>query len=302
MALTRVATIPLNMKLSEANMRLQAKMADAQTQQATGLKSIDYKDISRDTQRLLAVESTKEQLKSYSDNGILVLNQVNIAYDTFNEMDKVGNSVLQGLTAALGGGQVDPAVTTAQAQIAMNEFASLLNYKVAGRYLFAGTDTDTRPVDLADPGWIAQTPPSVANTTYYQGNNATLSVQLSETLTVNYGVRADQAPFEQILRGFNLMVNNPGSNAAYSEALDLIRDGIGFLADVRAQLSANAKTIEDQNVRNQEDIANLNELISGMKEVDLASVTVELKNIETQLQASYSASVMLLKLSLTNFL
>ncbi len=303
MALTRVASIPLTMKLSEANMRLQARMADAQTQQATGLKSIDYKDISRDTQRLLAIESTKDQLKSYSDNGILVLNQVNIAYDTFGEMDKVGNSVLQGLTAALGGDSVQPAVTTAQAQIALNEFSSLLNYKVAGRYLFAGTDTDTAPVDLTDPAWTPQVIlPSTPNTSYYQGNNTTLSVQLSETLTVNYGVTADQAPFEQILRSFNVIINNPGNKTAYAEALDLLRDGIGYLADVRAQLSANAKTIEDQNVRNQEDIANLDELISGIKEVDLPSVTVELKNIETQLQASYSASVMLLRLSLTNFL
>lgn len=303
MSLTRVASIPLTMKLTEANMRLQAKMADAQTQQATGLKSVDYKDISRDTQRLLAIEGTSDQLKSYSDNGVLVLNQVNIAYDAFGEMDKVGNSVLAGLTAALGGDSVQPAVTTAQAQTALNEFASLLNTKVAGRYLFAGTDTDTRPVDLTDPAWTPQVIlPSTPNASYYQGNTTKLSVQLSETLTVDYGVTADQAPFEQILRSFNVIINNPGNKTAYAEALDLLRDGIGYLADVRAQLSANAKTIEDQNVRNQEDIANLGELVSGIKEVDLPSVTVALKNIETQLQASYSASVMLLKLSLTNFI
>lgn len=303
MTLTRVATVPLTAKLNDANMRLQARMADAQTQQATGLKSVDYKDISRDTQRLLALESSQDQLKSYSDNGVLVLNQVNIAYDTFGEMDKVGNSVLSGLTAALGGDSVTPAVTTAQAQVALNEFAALLNTRVAGRYLFAGTDTDTRPVDLTDPAWTPQVVlPSTPNSSYYQGNQTKLSVQLSETLTVNYGVTADQGAFEQILRSFNIIINNPGNKTAYAEALDLLRDGIGFLADVRGTLSANAKTIEDQNTRNQEDITNLAELISGIKEVDLPSVTVTLKNIETQLEASYSASVTLLRLSLTNYL
>jgi flagellar hook-associated protein 3 FlgL len=178
----------------------------------------------------------------------------------------------------------------------------MLNLKMAGRHLFAGTDIDTKPVDLSDPLWVAQTPPSVPNTSYYKGNTSRLSVQLSETLTVNYGVLASDPAFEQILRSLNLIVNNPGNKTAYAEALDLMREGLGGLADIRAQLSANAKTIEDQSVRNEEDIINLTELVSGFKHADLPAVTVELKSIEAQLQASYSASVMLLRMSLSNFL
>lgn len=302
MGLSRVATTTLTNLLMSDNMRLQSRMGDVQTQLSTGLKTLDYKDISRDTQRLLSLESARDKLTSYSDNGKLVLNQVNIAYDTFGRMDELGNTVLQGLTAALGGDNVDPAVTTAQAQIAMNEFASLLNLKVADRHLFAGTDIDTTPVDLTDPAWPAQTSPSVADTDYYQGNGTKLSVQLSETLTVKYGILASDPAFEQILRGFNLVANNPGDKVAYAEAFDLIKDGINKLADIRGQLSANAKSIEDQNVRNEEDIANLNEVISGIKETDIPAATVQLKQLETQIQASYSASVTLMRLSLTNYL
>lgn len=302
MVLTRVASMLLNSRLSEDNMRLQSNLANVQTQLATGLKSLDYKDISRETQSLLAIEAAKSQLQTFSDNGNLVLNQVNIAYDTFGRMDELGNTVLSGLTAALGGNNVSSSVTTSQAQIAMNEFASLLNLKVANRHLFGGTDIDTLPVDLTDPAWVPQAPPSVANTGYYQGNSTLLSVQLSETLTVTYGVLASDPTFETMLRAFNLVVNNPGNKTAYAEAFDLLKNGIGMLADIRATLSANAKTIEEQNVRNQEDMANLAELIAGIKETDIPAATVQLKSYETQLQASYSASVTLLRLSLTNFL
>ena len=222
MVLIRVASTPLTAKLVADNMRLQARMADAQGQQATGLKSVDYKDISRDAERILALESAQDQLKSYTDSGTLVLNQVNIAYDTFGRMEEMGNSVLQGLTAALGGDNVASAVTTSQAQIALNEFVSMLNTKMAGRHLFAGTDIDTKPVDTSDPLWVAQTSPSVANTSYYQGNTTKLSVQLSETLTVNYGVLASDPAFEQILRSLNLIINNAGNKTAYAEALDLL--------------------------------------------------------------------------------
>lgn len=302
MVLSRVASMVLTTRLNNDNMRLQSNMANVQTQLATGLKSLDYKDISRETQRLLAVEAAKSQLQTFSDNGNLVLNQVNIAYDTFGRMDELGNTVLSGLTAALGGDNVDPAVTTSQAQIAMNEFASLLNLKVANRHLFAGTDIDTIPVNVNDPAWPVQTTPSTPDTNYYQGNNTRLSVQLSETLTVTYGVLASDPAFEKMLRSFNLVANNPGDKVAYAEAFDLLKSGIEDLADIRGILSANAKTIEEQNVRNEEDMANLSELIAGIKEVDIPAATVRLKSLEVQLQASYSASVTLLRLSLTNFL
>lgn len=302
MTLSRIATTTLTNMLLSDNMRLQSRLGNVQTQLSTGLKSLDYKDISRDAQRLLSLESARSKLQSYSDNGKLVLNQVNIAYDAFGRMDELGSTVLQGLTAALGGDNVDPAVTTAQAQIAMNEFASLLNLKVADRHLFAGTDTDTKPVDLTNPAWPAQTTPSVPDTDYYQGNSTRLSVQLSETLTVQYGVLASDPAFEEILRSFNLIANNPGNKVAYAEALDLLKGGINKLADIRGQLSANAKTIEDQNVRNEEDMANLDELISSIKETDIPAATVQLKTLETQIQASYAASTTLLKLSLVNYL
>lgn len=302
MTLSRVATVSLTNLLLSDNLRLQSSLGDVQTQLATGLKTLDYKDISRETQRLLSLESTREKLISYSDNGKQVLNQVNIAYSTFGSMDEICNTMLTGLTAALGGNTVAPSVTTSQAQIAMNEFSALLNIKVADRHLFAGTDIDTIPVDTTDPLWPAQTSPSTADTDYYQGNNVRNSVQLSETLTIQYGILASDPPFEQILRGFNLVANNPGNQTAYAEALDLIKGGISGLADIRGRLSANAKTIEDQNVRNEEDIANLTEVISNIKQTDIPAATVQLKSLETQIQASYSASVTLLKLSLVNFL
>lgn len=302
MTLSRVSTMSLTNQLLTDNMRLQSMLGDVQTQLSTGLKTLDYKDISRETQRLLALESTKEKLLSYSDNGVQVLNLVNTAYGTFGSMDGIANTMLTGLTAALGGNSVDPAVTTSQAQIALNEITALLNIKVADRHLFAGTDIDTSPVDLTDPAWPIQTTPSTPSNAYYQGNTTRTSVQLSETLTIQYGVLASDPPFEQILRALNLIINNPGDKPAYGEALDLIKAGIGGLADIRGQLSANAKTIEDQNVRNEEDIANLSEIIGTLKQVDIPAATVQLKSIETQLQASYSASVTLLRLSLVNFL
>jgi flagellar hook-associated protein 3 FlgL len=189
--LSRIATFPFTSGMIADNMRLQVKYAEINTQIATGLKSQDYKGIARDAQRLLGLESTKSQLEGYIENGKLILQENNIMYDTINRMTDLGNSMLSGLTAALGGNFVNVAVTTSQAQIGMNEMAGLLNLQVAGRHMFSGSDIDTAPVDLTDPLWVAQAPPSVPDTNYYQGNSTILSVQLSDTYTVNYGILAN---------------------------------------------------------------------------------------------------------------
>lgn len=302
MTLSRVATISQTNRLIEDNMRLQSKLANTQIQMSTGLKTTDYKDIASDTQRLLSLERVKEQLDGYSVNGKIILNQVNLAYDVLESMDDGLNTMLQGLVATNSGNFVPVNVTTNIATNGLNEFVSLLNTRIGDRYIFSGTDIDTRPVDITDPLWPAQAPPSVADFDYYQGNTTTAPVQLSETLTVNYSLLANDPAFEKALRAFNLVINNPGNAVAYTEATDLIHQSLREISSLRGSMSSVAKTIEDQNVRNDEDIVNLDVIISDIKEVDLAAASVDLQNYQTQLEASYSASIRLLRLSLTNFL
>jgi flagellar hook-associated protein 3 FlgL len=300
--LSRIATFPFTNGMIADNMRLQVKYADVNTQIATGLKSQDYKGIARDAQRLLGIESAKSQLEGYIENGKLIQQEMNIMYDAVGRMVDLSNSMLQGLTAALGGNFVDPAVTTSQAQIGMNEMAGLLNLQAAGRHLFAGSDIDTTPVDLTDPLWVAQVPPSVPDTNYYQGNSTILAVQLSETYTVSYGFLANNSAFEEILRAYNLIVNNPGSQTAYQEASGLLQSGIDGMANIMGQMSSISLSIEEQTLRNEEDIVNLKELITSLKEVDLPTASVEMTEVQTQMEAAYSASIKVLQMSLTNYI
>ncbi|HRK96946.1 MAG: flagellin [Alphaproteobacteria bacterium] len=298
----RVATYPYTTSMIADNMRLQVKYADINTQISSGLKSQNYKGISRDTQYLLSVESAVDRLDAYNTNGNIVLATVNTIYEALGQVENMANSVLAAITAALGGGQVPTAVTTAQAQNALNETASVLNLQIASRYVFAGSDIDTPPVDLTDPAWVPQTSPSVVNSNYYQGNSSVLSVQLSESYSVSYGVKADSSAFEELLRAYNLVVNNPGSTAELSEASGLIQQAIDNLATIRSNLSINSRSIEDQINQNEQDKVYLKELVSTIKEVDLPSASVQLTEVQTQMEASYTASVRILNLNLHDYL
>ncbi|MFA7276652.1 MAG: flagellin [Pseudobdellovibrionaceae bacterium] len=298
----RVATFAYTNTILESNMRLQSQYSDINTQISSGLKSQDYKGIARDSQYLLAVESSTDRLMAYNSNSNTVLATVNTMYSTMTELLNVANSMLTTVTAALGGDQVPSAVTAAAAQNALDNVEGFLNLSIAGRYVFAGTDVSRPPVDLTDPGWTAQTSPSVANTSYYQGNTALVDVQISETQTISYGVLASNPAFEGLLRAFNLVFNNPGSATELREASGLIQQAVDDIANVQSILATKSNTIERQIDKNEQDKVYLEQLSSSIKEVDIPTASVQLTEAQTQLEAAYSASVRVLNLSLVNYL
>lgn len=298
----RVATFSFSNQMISENMRLQTKYADVNTQVSSGLKSQDYKGIARDTQYLLAVESSQTKLSAYNANGNTALSNINIMYSTLGKMEEMANLMLSNVTTALGGTGVTGPIMKSQADNALLETAGLLNMKVAGRHLFAGSDIDTTPVNLSDPAWVPQTAPSTVNSTYYQGNATITAVQVSETYTVSYGVTASNPAFEKLLRAYNVLSNNPASAPDKTEALSLIKGAIDDIANIRGVLSTQAKSVEDQIDKNAQDTSYLKELSSSIKEVDIPSASVTLTEVQGQLEASYSASVRILQLSLVNYL
>ena len=298
----RIATYPATNRIIMENMRLQAQLADTQVQMSTGLKSVTYKGIASDAQRLLSIERNVTNLKNYNASAVTVGNNINIAYNSVKSILDLTNNYLSTLTQALGGASLDPQVVKNQGDILIQEVVGLLNVQSGGRYLFAGSNIDTPPVDITDPGWTAQTTPSTPNTSYYQGDAYVQSGQLSESLTINYGFNADHPGFEKLLRGLNLAINNPGNKAALGESLDLLRESVGDMGNVYSQMSTFARTVENQNQRNEEDMATLNNIVGNIKGIDIAETTVRQTEIETQIQASYASSVKILNLRLIDYI
>lgn len=298
----RVATFAYTNAMVNENMRLQTKYSGINTQISSGLISQDYKGIAKDSQYLMAVESSQSKLTTYNSNANSTMATVNIMYTNLGNISDMANSMLSNVTAALGGNQVPAAIMASQANNALNETSGLLNQKIAGRYIFSGSDTDTAPVNLSDPAWTPQTSPSVFNASYYQGNNAILSTQVSETSTIGYGITANNPALEGLFRAYNLIANNPGSPTELSEASTLIQKAIDDIGNLRGALSVKAKSMEDQIDKNEQDNSYLQELSSNIKEVDIPSASVSLTEVQSQLEASYAASVRILNMNLVNYL
>lgn len=299
--ITRVATFAMSERMLEASMRTQSRMSEAQLQQASGAVSTDYGGLGRSAGTLVSLEVSLARSKSQSSAAAEAGNRVQVMYDAVGSMSELMSSFRTSLSSAISAGGDDDATLAATAQSFLDEFASLLNTRFEGRYLFAGSDTGTAPVDLSA---YAATDAATQDTSYYQGNSVKASVALSSERTLTYGVTGDASAFEQALRALSAVANatTPPDTETLQAISDLTVDAIDQLAVVQAKLSIDAATLERSTTAQTDYQDEATSLITAINGADVTALAVELSSYETQLQASYAALAKVQSLNLMDYL
>lgn len=145
---------------------------------------------------------------------------------------------------------------------------------------------------------------------------ATATAQVSATRVLNIGVQANEAPIRAVLSGLAMVAaessaggaaGTPGAqhvNALADRARNLLvsdtaKDGVPGIA---ADLGLASSTLANTKASNRESRAALEGSLDGVDTVSAESVTAQLLQLQTQLQASYQVTSMLSKLTLVNYL
>ncbi len=298
----RVSTFTFSNRLNSENLRIQRELNTAQLQIASGKKSINFKGISGDVQRLLSSESDLARISTQNIVAQTAQSRINQMFSSMGSMLDLANNFAQTLAQNLSGNLTTPNDLQAIATNSEQALAALLNVNLGGRYLFSGSQIDIPPVDLTDPLYIPQIVPSVPNVAYYQGDNVQQSVTVADGYTLDYGVFADDIGFERLLRAMNLAANNSNNTVAISEALGLVNQAVDDIATRRTDISSKATLIEAQIRNNNDEVGLLQDIISSLEDTDLAEASVRLTQFETQLEASYATTARVLRLNLHDFI
>jgi len=301
----RIASFVQTGNIISGNMRLQSLYGDVNKQIASGLKSQGFTGI-EDSKRLLNLESDYERITQQTENTVIASDRVDIMYDAVRSIVEQSQKFMGDLSASISGYGSQGGDLSNIAQTNLLQVAGQLNTVIEGRHLFAGSATKTVPVDLNAVGFGGQLfvlpGPSVSNTNYYQGNNYTQTVESSDGFNVDYGVTADNPAFELIIRAYDLVITNPTDADTLQEAIRVLQLGIDQTAILNANISQEAQVLESQEITNLEELNILDTQIVSIREVDLAGATVQLSQIEAQLEASYSATAKLLRLSIVDYI
>lgn len=297
----RISSFTQTSQLLDNNLRIQSKYAEGQVQISTGLKSETYDGIAADTNQILNLESEYAQLTAQAENAEIALGRTELMFDALTNVIDVAQGFLGNLNSA-SSGLLDSAQIATLAETALNQVAAALNVQIGGRYVLSGSDSQTAPVDLNAAGFGGAVIPSVADTSYYQGNTYIQSVEASNGFTVNYGLTADDTGIEQIIRALDLVRTTPGDAATLQEASTVLNAGLDALIITKAEVGQSSQALTQAIDNNLEQINLVDNLITNLKEVDLAEVSIKLQELSAQLEASYVVTTDLIRLNLVDFL
>ncbi len=222
---------------------------------------------------------------------------------------------------------------TAEASNTLQSLFSTLNSEIAGRSLFAGNTTDTRPLadvdavlaDLTAAITGASTPadilaqtvawfadPAGFATSAYQGSSVPLSgFALSPDETVNLDVRATDPGLTRAMASVAAasLASDPvfALSSAEQSALfalsgqDLLANQ-DALVEVRARVGMVEARIDQSTARNAAVMTSLNMAKNSLLEADPFETATKLEEAQFQLQSLYSVTVSMSQLSLVNYL
>jgi flagellar hook-associated protein 3 FlgL len=312
--MTRIATATENALVLFYMQQNMSTANQLNTQITTGLTGQTYSQIAPQASQLVDLRTEAAQQQGFMNT----IDQVGTGMQTMDlSLTQITKAVVSFRSlipnGAFSGAQPDIA---SQAKLLMTQIGGFLNIQDGNSYIFGGTNTASPPVDLSNlPVGAAATltqpvngPP--ASNGYYAGGAATAPVRIDTRVTVDYGITAnDSQTFEPLMRVLNFITQNapfsstnPVDQANLSKAGQMLDQATTALNNMQGKLGLQQQQVNDEKSVHTTTLNIAQNGITNIVQVDQATAITQLQTLETQIQASFTATSQLSKLSLVNFM
>jgi len=302
--MSRVSNIGQHERMVSLIMQTQERANAAELQIASGRKAQNYAGIARDAVRLVEMETTHVRVNQYISNNKLVDDRLQLMESSVGQIFSVMTRFKTLLVNALNQGNATELDLPNQASEALDQIATLLNVDLDGRHLFAGSKTNTEPVDLtALPGAYVVPTSDGDSAAYYQGDSVDLSVRADDNLDLAYGVRASETGFEQAIRALDVVVKGaPTDRTMLNHALDVVNTALDNIADVRTRIGNTRTSLTEIEKTHQDFVLFAEETIGDLENTDIPIAITRLNEAQVSLQASYMTLSRLSQITLMQFI
>ena len=305
--MVRVSNYALH-TVSLANMQaVQSRLAEHNVAISSGKVAQRYSGIAPESGRLVNLESLLQELNQFKENNDLVDTRLQAMESATSQMFDIASQIRTQLVQAMNPGNAEVMPLNELAQSLLEQVGSLLNTEHNGRHLFAGSKTNTPPVDLNAAGFLPPPAvPSTADTLYYQGDATQLSTRADENVTVNYGVTADETGFEELIRALHIAANVttapvPDTNRI-NEALRVAELAVNDIPPIIARIGGSRAALESATKSHDDRMLYTQQTISDLENVDVTEAITLMSQDEITLEASFAMLAQMRSVSLLNFL
>jgi flagellar hook-associated protein 3 FlgL len=187
---------------------VQAQYVQAETQESSGLIASDFATLGgAASSEMLNLEDGIAQSQTWASDATTVGSATQSMYTALGNMATTLGTLETTISGAAS--EADTSTLYSSAQEIQNTLVTEMNTQQAGSYVFAGTNTGEAPVSLSSYQTSSYYGGSGTGTcyNYYTGNSDIQSVRVSAQQTVDYGVTANNAGFEEALRASQLVMD-----------------------------------------------------------------------------------------------
>ncbi len=151
-----ISSLAMSQTLRYQVMRMQVELAQRTQESQTGRVADVGVALGAHAGRNLSMSRNIERLSGLMDANTLAANRLSASQDAMTQIGDLGQNLLASLTAANSSSD-QVSVAQGEAERVLKSMTSLLNTNLNGEYLFAGINTDVKPVaDFSDPSSAAK--------------------------------------------------------------------------------------------------------------------------------------------------
>jgi flagellar hook-associated protein 3 FlgL len=148
--MTSISTYGQHMRMQTQNLLIQERQTNLSVQVATGKITQVYGGLGVDARTSIDLRSHVKELETYQKNIDMAELRVTSMVEAMTRIKDVARDLQTQLTKLSGQANPNMKVLNDLAKTGFEEVVNMLNTKVDGRYLFAGSDTDNAPVTDPD--------------------------------------------------------------------------------------------------------------------------------------------------------
>ena len=146
MKATSVSSAAMSNAQRYSQMRMQSDLVKAQKEATTGTVADVGLALGGRTAQAVTFSRDLDRLNVIIDSNALVTARLTSTQNSLGQLSDVAQDLLTALTSAASGDS-SSTITHDAGKAAVQQLTSILNTSVNGEYLFAGTNTDVKPVD-----------------------------------------------------------------------------------------------------------------------------------------------------------
>lgn len=323
--MTYVSTLGLQILMTNALQKEQKDLSKLNEQLASGKRNANLTDyLPLQARQLMDFQNSVTAKDAYVSGLKAVQTRLQMYDSTLSDLESIAADAK---SLASQNQNYDPAkVSQIEAQVEnyLKQVSNDLNQKVGHRYIYAGIRYTTQPVS-DDISVLSGAPAAsiysdnltlpdydnayVVSGTTTDGNAYTADTVLAgDNYSITYGISSDDPSFQRLINGLRYMyrATQTSDPLAYqsdmNQAATMLASSLQGIQGLHTTVAGNQNTIKNQISGLSDSMNTLKDQVDDIQKVDLTEVSIKITLLQTQLQASYSATAKLEQLSIVSYL